>query len=103
MSQRLALTAEERETVHAILARHLPSAVRVYAFGSRACGRSKPTSDLDLALEGGAPITIAEMAELREAFDDSPLPWKVDLIDLESASATFRTIIARDRLLLFES
>jgi uncharacterized protein len=99
----LELTADERETVRAILARHLPRGVRVYAFGSRASGRPKPTSDLDLALDGAAPITIAEMAELREAFDESPLPWKVDLIDMASVSAAFSAIIARDRLPLFES
>ena len=93
------LSAEEREIVEAILRRHAPG-VTVWAFGSRATGRLRPTSDLDLALEGRGPIGSAMLADLAEAFDASDLPWKVDLIDWATTSDTFRALIERERILL---
>ena len=81
MTAALAPTAEELAIVRGILARHLPPAVDVLVFGSRAGGKPKPWSDLDLALAGECPLPLALMADLAEAFDESALPWKVDLVD----------------------
>ena len=35
--------------------------------------------DLDLAIEGPAPVPSTTMGNLAEAFNESLLPWKVDL------------------------
>jgi predicted nucleotidyltransferase len=88
-----ALTSAERSTVRAILAAHLPAEFSAWVFGSRADGRAKPWSDLDLALEGPVPLPLAVLAELAEAFDESDLPWKVDLVDRGSADPAFAAII----------
>lgn len=90
----LALASDEAATVRAILARHLPAGVEVAVFGSRARGRVKPSSDLDLALLGDGPLPLAVLAELAEAFDESVLPWKVDLVDRACVSAAFDRLIA---------
>lgn len=97
MSQALALSAQELAQVRAILAAHLPPGVTVSVFGSRAAGAGKPApkpwSDLDLALEGESPLPLSLMAELAEAFDESALPWKVDLVDGKAISAGFAAIV----------
>lgn len=98
MTGTLALDAAELAEVRAILARHLPAGITAWVFGSRAGGRPKPWSDLDLALDGGAPLPLPLLAELAEAFDESPLPWKVDLVDRASVSEAFGRIIDAGRL-----
>lgn len=60
----LAITPDELAEVQAILTRLLPADVRTGVFGSRARGKPKPWSDLDLVLEGSAPLPLSIMAEL---------------------------------------
>lgn len=100
MTATLALTAAEESLVRAILARHLPAGVRAYVFGSRAGGVTKAWSDLDLALAGDGPLPLALLAELAEAFDESALPWKVDLVDRSAVSAAFGRIIDESAIAL---
>ena len=89
----LALADEEMAIVRNILARHLPIGAEVAVFGSRAGGRVKPASDLDLALKGDGALPLALLAALSEAFDESALPWKVDLVDRACVSEAFERII----------
>jgi predicted nucleotidyltransferase len=88
------LGADEEAEVRAILARILPAGVSVGVFGSRAGGTPKPWSDLDLVLEAGeGPVPLSVLAELAEAFDESALPWKVDLVDRACVTPAFGRII----------
>jgi uncharacterized protein len=89
----LALSELELKTVRAILRRHLPSRFKVYAFGSRAGGRVKPWSDLDLSIEGNEPVPLATLGALADDFDESDLIWKVDLVDRSTVSEAFGEII----------
>ncbi len=93
MNATLALSAEEAAEVRAILDAHLPPEVRVGVFGSRASGKAKAWSDLDLALSGPGPIPLNLMAELKEAFEESALAWKVDIVDRACVSPEFNRII----------
>lgn len=68
-----------RSLVERILLRHAPRPCRVFAFGSRVGGRARRFSDLDLALDAGRLLMLSETASLAEAFDESDLPWRVDL------------------------
>jgi predicted nucleotidyltransferase len=89
----LSLRPDHERMVRDILARHLPAGFAVRVFGSRTRGAPKPYSDLDLALNGGEPLSLAALADLAEAFSQSDLPFKVDIVDLHSASPTFRAAI----------
>lgn len=42
----------------------------------------------------------AIVAALKEDFSESDLPYKVDLVDWQKVSPSFRAIIQRDRLVL---
>jgi predicted nucleotidyltransferase len=90
--ERLDLRPKDLALVRAILRRHVPGC-RVWVFGSRATGRAKPMSDLDLAIEDGQSLSLIELGGLAEAFEESDLPMKVDVVDLSQASPAFRRII----------
>ncbi len=100
MSHVLDIDPEHEEIVRAILARHVPPGVSVAAFGSRATGKARRHSDLDLALQGEGPLPPSLLADLAEAFDESDLPWKVDLIDWAAATEGFRQIVDQDRMIM---
>ena len=88
--------------VHAILQKHVPH-YEVWAFGSRATWKAKEFSDLDLAIISDKPLSLDVSASLSEDLSESDLPWKVDVVDWASTSASFRTIIERDKVVLQEA
>lgn len=90
---------EEYAIVLAILERHVPGR-EVRAFGSRVAGKAKPFSDLDLAIMGDQPIDASTLADLRESFRESDLPFKVDVLDWASTGESFRRIVARDSVVV---
>jgi predicted nucleotidyltransferase len=93
----LALNQAQLGEIRAILDAHVPSSVKVGVFGSRDGGRVKPFSDLDLALEGLEPLPWSLLGTLAEAFDESLLPFKVDLVDRKAVSAEFGAILDATR------
>jgi predicted nucleotidyltransferase len=82
--------------VRAILKELVPD-LEVWIFGSRVHGRTlKPFSDIDLAVISNAPLEMAVLDALKEAFTESDLPYRVDVVDFASASPAFRTIIEQE-------
>ena len=65
----------------------------VRAFGSRVDGSAKDYSDLDVAVVAPNKIKRRTKMLLREAFEESDLPFRVDVIDYNGASDEFRAII----------
>lgn len=86
--------------VRSLLKKHLPSNIKVWVFGSRATGNIKNTSDLDLALEDDKAIDNEVLIDLKEAFEYSDLPYKVDLIDMHKISETFKNIVNQQKIKL---
>lgn len=68
------------DIVRGILQAHVPQ-YEVWAFGSRAKWTAKPYSDLDLAVISTAPLPLETSAALSDAFAESDLPWRVDVVD----------------------
>ena len=93
MTGRLDIDPDHLAQVQDILRSHLPKGVEVLVFGSRARGGAKRFSDLDLALNGPQVQQPALMSALAWAFEDSDLPWKVDVVDLQTLSPSFRAAI----------
>jgi uncharacterized protein len=66
----------------------------VWAFGSRVHGRNiKPHSDLDLAIMTSDPLPLDRFLDLKTAFAESDLPYRVDVIDWASTEPGFRTVV----------
>ena len=88
--------------VRDILHQHVPE-YEVWAFGSRAKGTAKPYSDLDLAIITHQALSLAVSAALDNEFTDSDLPWKVDIVDWATTSASFRKIIEQQKVIVQRS
>ncbi len=83
--------------VQDILREHAPQC-DVWAFGSRVRGDAKPASDLDLAVQGTAPLSIGALAKLAMAFEESDLPMKVDVVDMARIAKPLLMIIEKNKI-----
>lgn len=86
-----------------ILGANLPQSTKAWVFGSRATGRARRYSDLDLAIDAGRRLTLDETARLAEAFSDSDLPYRVDLVDWHDINDRWRQTIVAERVALTEA
>lgn len=68
--------------------------VPFYVFGSRVKGTQQQFSDLDLCYKQA--LSNENLSQLREALENSDLPFIVDLVDYKSCSESFRQLIDRD-------
>ena len=92
------LTVRQRRTVLVLLNRYLPGTT-VWAYGSRVKWTSHPASDLDLVVFA-KPEQAARVTELREAFDESNLPFRVDLFVWDDVPESFRKRIETEHVTL---
>lgn len=99
MTGQIDITPEERAIVLRILNEIVPDR-EVRAFGSRVTGKAKQFSDLDLAIMGDEPLPLETRARLQEAFSESDLPWKADVLDWALVDADFKRIISNSWIVL---
>jgi predicted nucleotidyltransferase len=98
MTRTIDLQPEDLAILLPLLRAHLPLETAVWVFGSRAAGTARRYSDLDLALEGEAPLDPDLLGRLSEALSESDLTIKVDVIDLRTVDPAFRRIIEREMI-----
>lgn len=90
------LSPHHRETVKGIFAKYLPECeIRTFAF--RTTWSANDYSDLDLAVVGRSPLDDRTMARLPEAFEQSDLPMRVDVVDWHRGSQLFWDEIEREQ------
>lgn len=56
--------------------------VEIYLFGSFAKGKNSASSDVDIAIGG---LSEKKIREIREYFEESTIPRKVDIVDMNFA------------------
>lgn len=83
---------DELDIVKNILKTYVPN-YSVWAFGSRVKGTARKYSDLDLAIITEKPLGISTYADLKEAFSESDLVWRVDILDWATTSKSFQEIV----------
>ena len=84
-------SAGDVEAAMRIASRELGSQrARLYLFGSRARGDAARTSDIDIAIWPEAPLEPGTLARIRDALEDSTIPYAVEVIDLSSVDERFR-------------
>ncbi len=100
MKDQIQISPEQNDIICKILNEHLPREIKVWVFGSRVTGKSKQYSDLDLALQNpNGKVDPRLIMKLEQAFEESLLPWQVDLIDMSDVTEEFRQIIEHDKIL----
>ncbi|MFS6828187.1 nucleotidyltransferase domain-containing protein [Cyanobium sp. ATX 6F1] len=79
-----------------------PAVQRVILYGSRALGRHRSGSDIDLCLQAPA-LGLGELLQLGAELDDLLLPWRIDLQLLHLIDhPTLLEHIARAGMVLWE-
>jgi predicted nucleotidyltransferase len=86
------LPQNQLETVKRILSEHVAEC-EVRLFGSRVRGNAKPWSDLDMAIMADSALDKQTLYSLREAFEESDLPIRIDVLDWHAISPEFQTVI----------
>lgn len=70
---------------------------KYYVFGSRAKGTNKEYSDIDIAVElKNEKISADTLGKILMFFNDSTLPYEVDIVDLKSIDENFKNLIIND-------
>ncbi|MFN2378241.1 MAG: nucleotidyltransferase family protein [Candidatus Binatia bacterium] len=69
---------------------------KVWLFGSRASGGAREGSDIDVAVLPLDSIRPGVFASIRDALEESPVPWNVDLVDLTTASPALRANVEKE-------
>lgn len=65
-----------------------------YAFGSRVKGTNTKFSDLDLCYKDN--ITLNMLSHIKEDFEESNLPFEIDLIDWSNCTESFKQMIEKE-------
>ena len=101
MGMNIDITTEQRRIVLSLLARFLPRS-ESWVYGSRAKWTSGPKSDLDLVVFA-EPDQGRKVSDLRTAFEESNLPFRVDLFVWNEVPEQFRQQIEADHVVLVGS
>jgi predicted nucleotidyltransferase len=83
---------EVKDKVITIITSELGSNVGIFLFGSRSQNMNKTFSDFDIGIIDSMPIERHKIAKIREALEESTIPYKIDLVDFHSVSPTFKAI-----------
>jgi type I restriction enzyme S subunit len=93
MKLKFDISKDEYKIIAEILGKYLESNQKIYIFGSRAKNETKYNSDLDLAIE---KIDRKKLIKIKNEFEESRLPYKVDILELNSVSEDFRKRVKKE-------
>lgn len=92
MAMAVVLTDDQFDLVRRIVFRYADAERnRPVIFGSRATGAAKRYSDLDIGFLG-EPLAWGRLGAMSADFDDSSLPYVVDLVNLVRAGDRFTNV-----------
>ncbi len=100
MTDAIDISVDDHKLVLGLLKQHLPNVV-VWAYGSRVKWTARPQSDLDLVAFTSREQKAA-VFNLREALEESSLPFPVDLFIWDELSESFRKRIEAEHVVLVE-
>ncbi len=76
------ISAKHMDMIQQIL-KSFPEVSRAWIYGSRARGTWTSRSDVDIAVSG-AELSFRQFLALCNAFQDSYLPWLIDVLHIET-------------------
>lgn len=90
----------DEKTKHKIIAviSALMPDVKIYLFGSRARGTNSPSADIDIALDGGKKLPREDVDEIKTMFQNSNMPYSIDIVDLYWMTDLIRNEIMREKV-----
>ncbi|MFQ5779285.1 MAG: restriction endonuclease subunit S [Nitrospiria bacterium] len=94
------ITTSQRKTIVGLLKRYLPN-VAVWAYGSRVKWTARPESDLDMVVFA-SPEQKKQVSDMKEALEESDLPFRVDMFIWDEVPEQFRRNIEAEHVVLVE-
>lgn len=97
------LSNEQFQILNQIVVSPLKShGATVWIFGSRARGDHKPFSDVDIMYDNKDSTQFPKgfISHLREEIQESRLPFKVDLVDLNEMAESYKSGALAERVLV---
>ena len=74
----------------------LPADSKIGVFGSRISGNPSKFSDVDLAILGKDRLPGHLLELVKEAMEESSIPYKVDVVDLNRVSGQFKNNVLKE-------
>jgi len=68
---------------------------RVFFFGSRVEGTSDERSDIDIGIEGPAPLSQETYMRITDAIKNIATLYKIDVVDFKNVEDDFRAVALR--------
>src|SRR5947208_8379118 len=79
-----------------VIRRHLPDpAYRVFLFGSRATGSAGERSDIDIGIEGPAPVSRSALAAIHDELEEALTLYTIEVVDFARVSEKFDQVAER--------
>lgn len=100
MSEPIDISPSQRKELLGLITRYLPN-VEVWAFGSRVKWTARSNSDLDL-VAFARPEDEGRVSRLKEALEESSLPFRVDLLVWDNIPESFKKNIQGRYVVLVE-
>lgn len=92
------LSSSQQKIITKLLQTYLPH-TEVWAYGSRVQGKARPSSDLDLVAFASSHQK-ENIFELRDAFEESDLPFRVDLFIWDEIPKRFHPNIKQVHIII---
>lgn len=84
--------------VRRIVLSHIGGRARVFLYGSRARGTATRTSDIDVGIVPDQPLPPGLLSDMREALEESTIPYPVEVVDLSRTDSQFRDRVLKDAI-----
>ncbi|MDI6770750.1 MAG: nucleotidyltransferase domain-containing protein [Anaerolineales bacterium] len=91
---------QDLEAVRKIVLKNLKGyRAKVFLFGSQAVGKTRPTSDIDVAVLPLQPLPELIFFNIRESLEESDVVRNVDVVDLSKTDEKFRQRVMKEGVL----
>ncbi len=94
------VTANNLQVIISILQHNLAEDNKVFAYGSRVKGQARKNSDLDLVIDANKRLPIEKLWQIKDEFEESDIPFRIDISDWYALSESFKGFIEQDRVLI---
>lgn len=90
-----------KRQIKKIIRKYLPAAdCQIFIFGSRVTGENQRFSDVDVGILGPKMIPGHMMVKIQEELESSRIPFKIDVVDFQKVSDSFRQLALKNLIYL---
>lgn len=98
----MALNKKYQDQLLEIIHKYVPKCT-IYLFGSRAQDVEKAGSDVDIAIDAGSIIEHKLILNILNDIDDTTIPMKVDIVDLQNVKENFKKEVLSEGIIIWKN